>query len=253
MESDTPRANRDKQGYAKRSSDTVWNALTLLLLLGTCVLAAAFMVILLDTSDRFGLLGAPTLQPTLFFPTLTPRDTDTPVTPTPITPTARPTITRTPTFTPVPPTATVTVTPTATVTVTEGPTPTATINSLYPFILRGDPVAIASSAIPGHEECKLWVAGQAYDLQQAPMVGITVQLGGYLGRTLSQMSLTGTALQYGPAGYEFTVSNTVQGSDDAAWVMLLDQAGVPLSNRIYFDTYDDCEKNMILINFRQVR
>ncbi len=252
MESGSPRKQHTPRSV-KRSSDAIWNALTLLIFLGLCVLSVAFMVILTDPTNQMNPFPPPTLQPTRFLPTVTPADTEIPVTPATPTFTVRPTITRTPTFTPVPPTSTVTVTPTATITQTEGPTPTATINSVYPFILRGDPVAISSSAIPGHEECKLWVAGQAYDLQQAPMVGITVQLGGYLGRTLSQFSLTGTALQYGPAGYEFTVSNTVQGSEDSAWVMLLDQAGVPLSNRIYFNTYDDCEKNLILINFRQIR
>lgn len=248
MESGKSRLNRQVINKERRPQDTFWNALTVLLFLGMCVLAVAFVVIFTDPENRLNPFPPPTLQPTRSIPTATIADTEIPASPT-----TRPTSTGTPTFTPVPATATITLTPTATITATEGPTPTPTISSVYPFILRGDPVAISSSAIPGHEECKLWVAGQAYDLQQAPMVGITVRLGGYLGKTLSQLSLTGTALQYGPAGYEFLVSDTVQASREAVWVMLLDQAGVPLSGRIYFDTYNDCEKNLILINFRQIR
>ena len=250
MELNRPRARRSRRRTG-RQTDGIWNVLTVLVFLGMCLSSVVYVVIFLNPGSSLNPFPAPpepTLLPTLFFPSPTPLDTQAP-----IIHTVTPTITQTPTFTPIPATATVTSTPTVTVTFTPGPSPTATINSLFPFVLRGDPVAIAGSAIPDHEECKLWVAGQTYDLQGAPMVGITVQLGGYLDRTISQFSLTGTALQFGPAGYEFTVANQVQSSHNEVWVMLLDQAGVPLSNRTYFDTYEDCEKNIILINFRQVR
>jgi hypothetical protein len=36
-------------------------------------------------------------------------------------------------------------------------------------------------------------------------------------------------------------------------VQLFDQSMAPLSERVFFDTYDDCSQNLILINFRQVR
>jgi hypothetical protein len=234
---------RDNQPF-----DMVWNALSVLMLLGIGMIVAAFVIIFNDPASRLNPLPLPTAPVALVFPTLTPYHT-------PVPPTPPPPDTATPnaTVTPVEPTPTIPLTPTEAETPTPGPSPTPTINSLYSFILRGDPVAIAGSAMPGHEECKLWVAGQAYDLQNAPMTGITVQLGGYLGRTISQYSLTGTALQYGPAGYEFTVSNTVQASSQSVWIMLLDQSGVPLSGRVYFDTFNDCQKNLILINFRQVR
>jgi hypothetical protein len=35
-------------------------------------------------------------------------------------------------------------------------------------------------------------------------------------------------------------------------VQLFDQAMIPLSARVYFDTTDSCDQNLILINFRQV-
>jgi hypothetical protein len=152
------------------------------------------------------------------------------------------------------PTITVTPSPTVTETVTPGPSPTATIHSLYPFILRGDIKVIPGATFPDHDTCKLWVAGQAYDLQGAPMQGITVMLGGSLGgKNLYQLSLTGTALQYGQAGYEFTVAEQAIKSKQAAWVALFDQAMIPLSGKIYFETYDDCSQNLILVNFRQIR
>jgi hypothetical protein len=113
---------------------------------------------------------------------------------------------------------------------------------------------IASSTFPDHEACKLWVAGQVYDLQGAPMTGVTVMLGGTLNyKTLTSLSLTGTALQFGPAGYEFVLADAPVKSKQAVWVMLFNQSMVPLSGKVYFDTVDDCQQNLILIKFRQVR
>ena len=98
------------------------------------------------------------------------------------------------------------------------------------------------------------VGGQALDMQDAPIVGTTIELGGWLGTdAVDMLSLTGTALQYGPAGYEFTLSDHPIAALKTLWVQLLDQAGLPLSNRVYFTTYDDCTKNLILITFKQVR
>ena len=98
------------------------------------------------------------------------------------------------------------------------------------------------------------VGGQALDMQDAPIVGTTIELGGWLGSdSVDMLSLTGTALQYGTAGYEFTLSNQPVATQKTLWVQLLDQAGLPLSNRVFFSTYEDCQKNLILITFKQVR
>lgn len=160
------------------------------------------------------------------------------------------------TETSLPPTPTATAMPTEAPAdfFTPGPSPTATVHSLFPFIQRGEMKVIDAATFPDHDTCRLWVAGQAYDLQSAPMVGITVMLGGSLDyKSLYQLSLTGTALQYGQAGYEFTVSDAPKTSKQSIWVQLFDQAMIPLSNRVYFDTAEDCSRNLILINFRQVR
>ena len=66
-------------------------------------------------------------------------------------------------------------------------------------------------------------------------------------------SLTGTALQYGTAGYEFTISDVPTATQGSFWIRLVDQANLPLSGRIPFDTFAECEKNLTIINFKQVR
>jgi hypothetical protein len=125
---------------------------------------------------------------------------------------------------------------------------------VYPFVVRSDPKVLDASTFAGHDTCKLWVAGQTFNLQGAPMVGITVMLGGYLdGRLYQELTLTGTALQYGQAGYEFTIRDQPMKSKEALWVMLFDQSMAPLSGKIYFDTHADCDENLVVINFKQVR
>lgn len=236
----------DERPERQSRGDIVWNVLSVLMLLGMACLLMVFLQIYREPASQLNPFPPPTLAAVLVVPTST-------VTPSLAPPSATPQPTLAPSETPQPPSPTPTVTDTPTETPTPGPSPTATIHSLYPFILDTTSV-ISGDVFHAGEGCKLWVAGQALDLQRAPMVGITVMLGGSLrGQNLYQLSLTGTALQYGPAGFEFTIAEETTASTDAVWVMLLDQAGIPLSARTYFETFSDCSRNLILVNFRQVR
>lgn len=239
---------RPRRRRAAGRRDLTWNVLTVLVWISMACMVMAFISIYANPKsilNPFRPVQQPTLAAMVILPTMTaspmPAATlqgDPPQ----------------PTETPAPPTATPTPTQTPENTSTPGPSPTATIHSLYPFILRGEIKVIDAATFPDHDGCKLWVAGQAYDLQGAPMVGITVMLGGTLDyKNLYQLSLTGTALQYGQAGYEFTALDHMVKSKQAAWVELFDQAMLPLSGKVYFDTTDDCKQNLILINFKQVR
>ncbi|MCL4562960.1 MAG: hypothetical protein M1281_20395, partial [Chloroflexi bacterium] len=125
----------------------------------------------------------------------------------------------------------------------------------YPFEVRGAPAVVDASIMRSDQSCD-WagVAGQISDLQLRPLVGMIIQLGGKLGVSpVNQQALTGTALQYGVSGYEFTLSDHPILTQGLLWVQLFDQAGLALSDKVYFNTYDDCQKNLILINFKQVR
>ena len=223
--------------------------MTMLTWLMTAFILMAFVSIYTNPNSALNPLrpSVPTLAAVVVIPTATaPVDQPTVLAPQAIT------------TTPLPPTPEPTQTPTATLepteTATPGPSPTATIDSLYPFMQRGEVKTIDGATFHAYDECRLWVAGQAYDLQGAPMVGVTVMLGGSLDyKYISQLSLTGTALQYGQAGYEFTIADRPIKSKEAVWVQLFDQSMAPLSNRVFFNTYDDCSQNLILVNFRQVR
>ena len=43
------------------------------------------------------------------------------------------------------------------------------------------------------------------------------------------------------------------GTTSTLWIQLEDVQGLPMSERIYFDTYADCEHNLVVIYLQQVR
>lgn len=93
------------------------------------------------------------------------------------------------------------------------------------------------------------VGGQVFSLNSTPVDRLVVELGGTLnGQPISQLSLTGSATNWGPGGYEFTLGTHPADSSGTLWLRVLDLNGDPLSDRIYFTTYNDCAKNTILIN-----
>lgn len=100
------------------------------------------------------------------------------------------------------------------------------------------------------------VGGQVLDMSNAPVIGLIIRLGGGLpGVRIPEdtFSLTGLALSYGRSGYEFTLANQPIASTGQLWIQLLNQEGGPLSEQVYFDTYSDCDKNLIIIDFVQTR
>jgi uncharacterized secreted protein with C-terminal beta-propeller domain len=93
------------------------------------------------------------------------------------------------------------------------------------------------------------VGGQVFALDSTPVKQLVVELGGTLnGQPISQLGLTGAATQWGPGGYEFTLANHPIDSSGTLWLRVLDLNGNPISNRIYFTTYNDCSKNAVMIN-----
>jgi hypothetical protein len=128
----------------------------------------------------------------------------------------------------------------------------------YPFRLQeGSPIAIANISHPELGCDWMGVAGQVFDLSGGPVTGLLIRLGGSLaGANIPRemLSLTGAALNYGRIGYyEFSLADSPIASQQTVWVQLVNQEYTPLSEKIYFDTFENCEKNLIIINFKQVR
>jgi hypothetical protein len=229
----------------RRRSDRLWNILTIILLIFMVGLCAAFFMIFSNPQSTLNPAPPATMPVLIILPTSTATQRILP-----------------PTWTPTP----LIVTPSATNTSappsglpqgTTQPTSTRDLSASVPFVLQGEPMGIADSLFRGTSDCKwMGVGGNVYDLQGRPVTGLKVRLGGVLnGKSISpeRTTLTGLARAYGESGYEFTLADQPIGSTSALWIRLYDQVDIPISEKIYFNTYNDCAKNLILINFKQVR
>lgn len=233
---------------ARRISSLIINVLTVLLLIGTLCVAGVVLALLVNPTSSINPFPPSTLPPLMSTPTITP--TPHIIMPPTWTPTTPPEPTSTPTETAVP-----TETPMVEITPSPESQTVPTESGGMPYVLQeGDPVAIPNI---GHQDagCNwMGVAGQATGLNGAPVVGLFVQLSGTLeGNPEDQLGMTGTATQYGQGGYEFFLGDTPIASKDTLSVQLFDQAMLPLSDKVYFETYADCQRNLIFINFNQVR
>ncbi len=232
----------------------LWNILTGVMLVGALCLVIFFLTIFINPYvffNPFPPLAIPTL---LEFPTLTPTPLQLPPTWT-ANPTIEPsaTITRAPTWTPEPtdtPFIYSLYTPTKTKIPTKTPVPTG---MPYTYTLT----YMDSSYYHPEAGCNwLGVAGQVVDQNNTPILYITIVLGGSLeGANLNTpiITLSGTAPNYGQSGFEFVLGNATMISSKTLWIQLKDQADQPLTDRIYFDTYKDCTKNLVLFRFKKTR
>lgn len=242
----------DSKETRGKTTALVWNILTVVALLGVATIALVFLAIFLNPYSSMNPFPPPTLPVMIAMPT----STSTPVRFLQATWTVSPTLEPTVTSTPSPsPTLPPTETPFILFTLSPTPEDTPVVGGM-PFVLGpGTPVSTSSSVF--HAEGCNWfgVAGQVFDLSGASVPGQQVQLGGTLaGSPVTMLSLTGVGSVYGSPGfYEFKLGETAIASNGTLWVQLLDQATLPMSEKIYFDTFDSCEKNQIFINFKQVR
>jgi len=99
------------------------------------------------------------------------------------------------------------------------------------------------------------VAGIVLDKNNAPLTKAQLLLLGTLnGQAINNFGMTSLyPLIYGPAGFEIYLSSTPVDSKGTLYLQLRDQGGVPLSENIYIDTYSDCSKNMVWVEFKENR
>jgi hypothetical protein len=236
----------------RRRTGAIWNLLTSFIILGIFVMGIYFALIYSYPGSLLNPFPFPTLPQTLQVPS--PAATES-------SPAVVIQATQVPSVTMVVPEE-ITVLPTGPIqpppTLPQDlstPIATATLKPgvNYPYVLQSKPEAI-SGAVYNRSCGWMGVAGRIVDLQGRHATGIFVHLGGKLqGQKMDITSLSGTALDYGQSGYEFTIADQPVASTQTLWVQLIDQSGLSLSDRFLFDTYADCEKNLILISFKQVR
>ncbi len=245
-------AETQKARPPRNTSGLVWNILTVATLLGVLCVGIVFLNLYFNPYASINPFPPPT-----DVPTATPYMSPTPqlggVLPPTWTPspTPEPSPTRTPRDT-----ATPFVLPTATETVDPKLTKTPGSGMSY-SVQPGTPSAIPGQPFHPEAGCNwLGVAGYVYDLSGGQVKSMEVHVGGVLaGVPVNMVTLTGLLTNSMGAGYyEFTLGNAPIASSKTLWVQLIDpQGGLVMSDKVYFDTYDTCDKNMILINFNQVK
>lgn len=95
----------------------------------------------------------------------------------------------------------------------------------------------------------LGVAGQVFDHFGQPQLGLTVRAGRVTGETEFLETTTGLAVAYGPGGYEITLGDSPIDSSQTYWIQIFDENQMALTEKYYFDTYVDCMRNLIVLNF----
>jgi hypothetical protein len=236
----------DDSGTPDRSG-MFWNILTMIVLFVTLIIVVLVVTVFVNPYITFNPFPPPTLPVRLALNT--PTSTVESVLP--------------PTWTPkVEPTSTPTPLPLATMT----PEPVPEETEEEPIILgdmpielhEGSPNYIPSTSFHPNAGCNwMGVAGQVIDVNGAPVLGLIIEVGGILdGKRIGNPTLlqaTGLATAYGDAGFEVKLADKPIASNKTLWIQVLDQTGLPLSNKIEFVTYEDCERNLVIIYFKQVR
>lgn len=250
-----PVGSQEEQRIAKKTviRENYWNALTIVALLTTLAVVVLLLVIFNNPVAGVNPYPPPAKVGEIVSPTASETPTSLPPTGTatlePTLPTPDPT-----TAIPSPTTAVLIVagTPAA----AQSPLPTSETNKTgkFAFGLQAEPQGISASLYEPTRGCGwMGVAGRVFDIQNRPVKGIRVAINGWLGnRTIKLLSLTGTALQYGLSGYEFTLADAPRVSVGQLTIQLFDQSDLPLSDLIVLDTYAECDKNLILVDFKQV-
>ncbi|MBL8080386.1 MAG: hypothetical protein JNM55_20615 [Anaerolineales bacterium] len=229
------------QPKAKSNMD-IWDMMSILVLLITGCVGVFFLLIFLFPDSGFNPYppGALNASPT---PTITPIQLEATWTST-----VPPFMTDTPTLLP-----TLTLEPSVTPLslVTPSVTPTATKAPKRPF--SATVTYIDSTIIHPDLACN-WqgVGGTVVDANNADITGVVIRLVGmYNGKSKSEPTVTGVAPAYGKSGYEFFLGTVPILSKGELYVQILDQAGLPLSDNITIDTFNDCSKNLVLVRFKK--
>ena len=237
-------------------SGTVWNILTVLVLIAAVGVGIVYLIILINPNVGINPFPPPDMPVRAALDTPTP--TVVSILPPTWTPTASPvpveTSTPVPTSTPLP-----TQEEAAATQEEESTTPDEDLEGDFPVVLHdGSPQYIPATSFHPDVGCNwMGVAGQVIDVNGAPVQGLIVEVGGTLdGETIGNPTIlqaTGLATAYGEAGFEIKLADAPIESAASVWIQVLDQAGLPLSEQISFFTFDDCERNLIIIYFKQVR
>ncbi len=98
------------------------------------------------------------------------------------------------------------------------------------------------------------IAGQVFDQDGNPISNLIVRVTGeYNGKPVTWLALTGTkdTKAYGPGAFEVYFGDKPLDSTRKLRVQVFSPFFKTLTYNFYFDTFSDCEKNLVIINFKK--
>ena len=139
---------------------------------------------------------------------------------------------------------------TATDTLSYDPNPGATQKPFFPFIVEGGNPSYSASP----KGCAwLGITGAVYDIAHSPLNNLLIRVQGKLsGNTIDMEQTTGSVRDDQEGEFEFGLADQPVLSLNALWIQLFDGNRNPISDKIVFNTYAGCDKNLITANFVQV-
>lgn len=236
--------NYDKSPAPQRGSRLAfWDMLSIFTLMLTLCVGAYFVLVFFMPDSPIN-----PLSPSRFNANLPPTPTITQIQLLPTWTFTPANVTEAPTLFP---TFTLEPSPTLLSLITPSITPVPTKTPKAPFSAM---VTYIDSTIIHPESGCNWqgVGGTIVDANNADMLRITVRLVGfYNGKSRNELTVSSIAPAYGQSGYEFFLGTVPVSSDGLLYIQILDQAGLPLSDNVYIDTFNDCSKNLALVRFKK--
>jgi hypothetical protein len=144
------------------------------------------------------------------------------------------------------PTVELTATPTGTPIPTSSPTP------FYDYGIQvGSPAVVANFLHPDAGCNYTGIGGQVFGKDGKPISDqIVVKVTGTLEeKDVEFLAVTGGFPALGPGGYEITLADHLAGTNNSLFLQLFDLNGIAISPLISFNTYSDCTKNLVILNF----
>ncbi len=135
------------------------------------------------------------------------------------------------------------------------PQPTVEVQAvptMPPFVPLDQSPVFAPAFNHTQQGCNwMGLAGQAFDSQGRPIVGLVVVVeGNVAGAPVEALGFSGLATAYGPGGFEVKLSDGV--APGIFWVQLFDLDARSLIEPFNFTMLSGCERNLAVLNFRQL-
>lgn len=100
-----------------------------------------------------------------------------------------------------------------------------------------------------------WMAviGQVFVAEDRTVVGLVVEVTGILdGLEFTRLGLTGNAVAIGPGGFEVRLADYPIISEGKVQVNLLDLTGNQVADPVFINTYTDCKRQLIVVNYAKI-